>query len=170
MNPLKTPNVKWDRMFYFIIINYFYYIIISHGHMQRLTLPPCQHLTTRKTTLTFLPKHIQLSSRSHPLLCMTAGKQAQQFTIRWFNSHLFVWCVETYRRSLTERHVSKITNNQEGRGENLIIEIRVCNRSEPVTDLWPGQAVVEVVLHLIVLWKTQQVAVLHVHQILWLEI
>ncbi len=42
-------------------------------------------------------------------------------------------------------------------------------RSGSVSDLWPGQAVVEVVLHLIVLWKTQQVTVLHVHQILWLE-
>ena len=35
-----------------------------------------------------------------------------------------------------------------------------------VGELGPGEGVVEVVLHLIVLWKTQQIAVLHVQQVL----
>ena len=46
-------------------------------------------------------------------------------------------------------------------------------RCEPVnrgwTDLGPGQTVVEVVLHLVVFRETQQVTVLHVHQVLRLQ-
>ena len=35
--------------------------------------------------------------------------------------------------------------------------------------LRPGEIVVEVVLHLIVLWQAQQVAVLHIDEIVWLR-
>lgn len=38
-----------------------------------------------------------------------------------------------------------------------------------IRELWPGKAMIKVVLHLIVFWKAQQIAVLHVHQILWLQ-
>ena len=36
-----------------------------------------------------------------------------------------------------------------------------------VAELRPRKGVVKVVLHEIVLWQTQQVAVLHVHQVIW---
>ena len=38
-----------------------------------------------------------------------------------------------------------------------------------VRQLWPRERVVEVVFHLVVLWQTQQVAVLHVQQVLRLH-
>lgn len=34
-----------------------------------------------------------------------------------------------------------------------------------IAQLRPGQSMVEIVLHLVVLWEAQQIAVLHVHQI-----
>lgn len=38
-----------------------------------------------------------------------------------------------------------------------------------VTDLRPGQSVIEIVFHLVVFWETEQVTVLHVHEVLRLQ-
>ena len=38
-----------------------------------------------------------------------------------------------------------------------------------IRELGPGEGVVEIVLHLVVLWQTEQVAVLHVQQVLRLH-
>ena len=35
--------------------------------------------------------------------------------------------------------------------------------------LGPGKAMVEIIFHLVVLGQAQEVAVLHVHQVLWLQ-
>lgn len=35
-----------------------------------------------------------------------------------------------------------------------------------IGELGPGQCMVEIILHLIVLWQTEQIAILHVEQIL----
>lgn len=39
-----------------------------------------------------------------------------------------------------------------------------------MSHLWPGESMIEVVFHLIILWQAKQVAVLHVHEVLRLEV